>query len=638
MGTGISASRSLAFTFFIPQSAPQPALTDILAGSKWGGGIGTGVSLTYSFSAASSAYGYSFDSTGVDIATAALTNAQQQSASLAMQTAARYANITFAAAPDTASGAGDVRWAASGDTGYFTNSHSSAFAYYPAGDARGGDIWIDAALNYFSTTTPGNFGFEDFLHELGHALGLSHPDAQGAATDQLKYSVMSYRNFAGDGVTYLAQYYPTTYMLDDVAALQFLYGANTATNADNTNYTWDPAQAVYETIWDGGGFDTIDASNQQSGVTIDLHAGAFSQIGPAFWNGQYDTAHNADMAKMVNDCLAIAYNCTIEGATGSAWADTLIGNDAGNVLDGMGGNDTLVGGNGIDTAKFDSPLSAFDIASLGDQVIVTSRLHANDSDAVHADIERLAFSDVSLALDTSGNVGQIYRLYEAAFHREADAAGQGFYMKQMEGGASLVSIASGFLASPEFQATYGNTNDAQFVTRLYQNTLGREPSAGEVDYHVNALHSISRAQLLVNFSESLENQAHHILGGESDAAQVYRLYDTAFDRAPDTAGLVYQMHAMDAGQSLATLAQQFLASPEFQAKYGAVDNATFATLLYENVLGRAPDAAGLAYQVTVLSSGASRAQLMVDFSESPEHRDAVQFAGVIHDWVQYLPG
>ena len=638
MGTGITASISPSFSFAIPQSSPQSVVGDILAGSKWGTGIGGAATLTYSFSGAPSNYAYSFDTTGVDIAPAAFNAAQQRDAVAAMQMAARFANVTFAPAADTSASAGDIRWAASGDASYFGSTNASAFAYYPASDARGGDVWIDGALNYFATTSPGTFGFEDFLHELGHALGLSHPAAQGATTDQLKYTVMSYRDFAGDHVTYLAQYYPTTYMLDDVAALQYLYGANMATNAGNTTYSWDPAKPVYETIWDGGGFDTIDASNQQSGVTIDLHPGAFSQIGPAFWNGQYDSANNPDMAQQVRDCLAIAYNCTIEGATGSAFADTLVGNDAANVLDGGAGCDTLAGGGGIDTAKFDAPFASYALATSGADTIVTSLAHANDSDDVHADVERLAFSDVSLALDTSGDVGQIFRLYEAAFDREPDAAGQGYYMKQMDGGAPLVSLAEGFLASPEFQATYGNTSDAQFVTRLYENTLGREPSADEVGYHVNALHSISRAQLLVNFSESPENQARHILGADSDTAQVYRLYDTAFDRAPDTAGLVYQANAMASGQSLATLAQQFMASPEFRAKYGAVSDTQFATLLYENVLGRDPDAGGLAYQLEALASGTSRAQLMVGFSESPEHRGEVQFTGVIHDWVVYLPG
>src|SRR4051794_33506839 len=105
VGTGISASNSPSFFFSIPQSAPQSGLANILEGAKWGGGVGTGASLTFSFSAASSAYAYSFDTTGADNATAALTSAQQQSALAAMQTAARYANITFAAATDTATNA-----------------------------------------------------------------------------------------------------------------------------------------------------------------------------------------------------------------------------------------------------------------------------------------------------------------------------------------------------------------------------------------------------------------------------------------------------------------------------------------------------------------------------------------------------
>ena len=637
MGTGITASISPSFSFSIPQSAPTSALFDILGGSKWGTSIGTAATLTYSFSAPASSYAYDFNAATAGLALMPMNAAQQQAAIAAMQTASRFANISFTSAPDTATAAGDVRWAASTDTDYFTKAGSSAFAYYPASDARGGDIWLDGALAYFGNVGVGSFGYEDMLHELGHALGLSHPEAQGAATDQLKYTVMSYRNYAGDPSHYLAQYYPTTYMLDDVLALQYLYGANMAANAGNTTYSWDPTKPVYETIWDGGGIDTIDASNQQSGVTIDLHAGSYSQVGAAFWNGKVDSAGYADATQSVRDGLAIAYNCTIENATGSAFADTLVGNDVANVLEGGAGNDTLAGGGGIDTARYSGALATYGITSSGECELIAK---AGDIDTLQPDMERAMFSDLSIAFDTDGYVGQIFRLYQAAFHRAADANGQGFYMKQVEQGATLQSLANGFLASPEFQATYGNTSDAQFVTRLYENALGREPSAAEVAYHVGALQSAAtRAQLLVNFSESPENQARTILDADGAAAQVYRLYDAAFDRAPDTAGLVYQVNAMTlGGASLATLAQQFIVSPEFQAKYGNVSDTRFTTLLYENVLGREPDAGGLAYQVQALAGGASRAQLMIDFSESPEHRAEAQFTGVIHDWVAYLPG
>jgi len=61
-------------------------------------------------------------------------------------------------------------------------------------------------------------------------------------------------------------------------------------------------------------------------------------------------------------------------------------------------------------------------------------------------------------------------------------------------------------------------------------------------------------------------------------------------------------------------------SAEFQLKYGALDNEGFVSLLYQNVLGRAPDAAGLNNWVTQLENGTSRAQVLLGFSESAEFK------------------
>ena len=47
------------------------------------------------------------------------------------------------------------------------------------------------------------------------------------------------------------------------------------------------------------------------------------------------------------------------------------------------------------------------------------------------------------------------------------------------------------------------------------------------------------------------------------------------------------------------------------------------TLVYTNVLARAPDAAGLAHWVGQLTGGMSRGDMMVAFSESPEYRTLI---------------
>ena len=71
----------------------------------------------------------------------------------------------------------------------------------------------------------------------------------------------------------------STPMLYDIAAIQYLYGANTNTRSGNDTYTFDADKPFIKTIWDGGGTDTIDASNQQYQAIIDLREGHFSSIG-----------------------------------------------------------------------------------------------------------------------------------------------------------------------------------------------------------------------------------------------------------------------------------------------------------------------------------------------------------------------
>ena len=112
-------------------------------------------------------------------------------------------------------------------------------------------------------------------------------------------------------------------------------------------------------------------------------------------------------------------------------------------------------------------------------------------------------------------------------------------------------------------------------------------------------------------------------------------YKAAFDRVPDIGGLGYQMHDLDVGFALTRVAGNFIASPEFQSTYGNVDNSQFVTLLYNNVLDRAPEDAGLAYHVNRLATGATRADVLIGFSESPENQanviGAIEY-GMIYVW------
>lgn len=409
MGNGITAP-VVPTTVFSPLSAVPAAyaqsIQNLLLGNKWGYGIGTGVNLTYSFSNYSSVFNYTTDGM-MDLKL--MTGTQQSAAVAAMALWANVANIAFSEVADTPVSAGDIRWNA-------TTSPlvSTAYAIIHPNEAAHGDMWFGPNEGGYNSSEPGSYSMFTYLHELGHVLGLDHPHESVvvpvSGEDQLKYSVMSYRSYAGDSVTgsYSNSLFPITPMLNDIAALQYLYGANTTYQSGNDTYIWSNGQKIFETIWDGGGNDTIDASNQTEGVVIYLTSGKWSQIGSTFWNGQ----------GYVRDCLTIAYNAVIENAKGTNVADTLEGNSAANLLEGMAGNDRLSGlagddvlngGIGADSMLGGAGNDTYYVDNTGDKVYetvsTTSRVNAGGTDEVISTVSYALGNYVeNLTLATSANV------------------------------------------------------------------------------------------------------------------------------------------------------------------------------------------------------------------------------------------
>ena len=102
--------------------------------------------------------------------------------------------------------------------------------------------------------------------------------------------------------------------------------------------------------------------------------------------------------------------------------------------------------------------------------------------------------------------------------------------------------------------------------------------------------------------------------------QVARLYLAAFGRTADSAGLIQQYAALRSGESLAQVAAGFTSSAEYANRYGNLSNTGFVNALYQNVLGRAGDAAGVQNFVAVLDAGNSRSALLAGFADSDEAR------------------
>jgi len=177
-------------------------------------------------------------------------------------------------------------------------------------------------------------------------------------------------------------------------------------------------------------------------------------------------------------------------------------------------DETFSGGEGNDNALFNGALENYTIAiSTATDVVTVSDIVGSDGVDTLIDIERLKFTDTHLAIDLDGNAGQAYRIYKAAFDRVPDLGGLGFWINALDNGASLTSMASGFTNSVEFESLYGSNNtNKDFVNLMYNNVLDRDADEGGYDFWLGHMDSgaVSREQLLIDFSESNENQLNVI--------------------------------------------------------------------------------------------------------------------------------
>jgi serralysin len=192
------------------------------------------------------------------------------------------------------------------------------------------DIFIDEA-DFTQGYNAGQDGFHTILHEIGHALGGSHPGGYTAAAGSNPLynhdgTSMSY-NF---GPIVQGTPYASTPMAYDIAFMQFLYGVNATGNSTTPHYI-NGAYSTIATLWDNDGGDSIEVSGSGYNATIDLREG------PGY-HSQVNT-----------NVFFIAYGANIDKAVGGGSADTIIGNGHGNSLSGGAGNDTITPGAGNDT-------------------------------------------------------------------------------------------------------------------------------------------------------------------------------------------------------------------------------------------------------------------------------------------------
>jgi Ca2+-binding RTX toxin-like protein len=443
--------------------------------ASWSAARGTGATVTFGFRLSPASYTVS----GSDISTfSQVTNQQITAIRLALQYWSDLSGLNFVEVnPGGYTNSATILFANYSDP----NDGAGAFAFYPgstAANAQAGDVWLNTSVS--RTSLPfSSYSFSTILHELGHALGLSHPGNYNAGPgvsityannaefvqDSEQYTLMSYFSKTNTGGSFTGD--PSTPMTGDILAIQNAYGANYNTRSGDTVYGFNSnAGSLYDftqyqglgiSIWDGGGNDTLDVSGYFQNQVVNLAEGAYSDLGSTVRT------------------LGIAIGAVIENAIGGGGNDVITGNASSNTLQGGGGNDTL---NGSDAGLVELPGTAYvssmtagsgfmnltDTVALPNTIAfgqVAVRANAGYSTALNANIE---YSTTAQHLSTSRtSVGErhYYAFTVAAGERlsfdiDATSAGMDSMLRLFD--ANGVKIAENDDASASLTGAAGSTN------------------------------------------------------------------------------------------------------------------------------------------------------------------------------------
>jgi len=168
---------------------------------------------------------------------------------------------------------------------------------------------------------------------------------------------------------------------------------------------------------------------------------------------------------------------------GTSASETLYGNYQDNVLSGLGGNDTLEGGLGIDTAKYSNAKSNYTLkfsTATNKSLVDNSGLQGSDT---LVSIERLKFSDASVAIDIEGNAGTTAKILGAVFGSQSltNKSYVGIGLKYLDAGWTYDNLAALAL-----DAAGAKTND-QIVSLLWKNVIGTTATANEKAPYISML-------------------------------------------------------------------------------------------------------------------------------------------------------
>lgn len=439
---------------------------------------GTAKALTFSFMSAAPTYGGGEGGTGF----VAPNDAYKLAVNMILGRLWLETGLSFTEVPETATSYGQLRFGANQQT------TTKGYSYIPGQtpDARAGDVWLD--LETLQLLLPGQEGWEVLLHEIGHALGLSHPKAESSTIT----SAVLLDEWNDNGYTVMSSYQSPSKLWQswfgalDIQALQSLYGTGRPLATGNDTYMYGNSQGQsLSTLRDAGGTDFLDLSKNSLGAYVDLKPGSFSSIGiTAQGYGAYNN-------------VFIDSSTTIENVIGTAYDDVIYGNDADNLIYEWGGNDVIDGRGGVNTVVYVGKRSDYNIntSEIAKHWLVEGKNGAMGSDDL-TNVKLLQFTDAKVSLDVNGNPAMAAKLIGVILGGQwvSNVYIAGLALSILDSGSTPSQLAKLGLDSAMFVGMAGSAGNKDFYSLVYKNVYGALPDAATLQSAMTQLDSGSKTQ------------------------------------------------------------------------------------------------------------------------------------------------
>ena len=163
--------------------------------------------------------------------------------------------------------------------------------------------------------------------------------------------------------------------------------------------------------------------------------------------------------------------------------------------------------------------------------------------------------------------------------------------------------------SPRFTA------NESFILAAYLDFLGGFPTTSDYDYWDSVFATGTSHRTMISTLANSNAWITNIVTG---------FYENTLGRGPDSGGLNYWIYKIRSGTSVAKVAASFYSSAEYFNGYGHGSLTTWVRDLYPKLLGRTPDSSGVNYWVSQAKKGptaaSGRTKVAYSFYQSFESR------------------